>query len=388
MIEQATELEILNEILNFQVEIIPESTRFWMIRTQKGYFYNEFITRRFVAIAWNNIDERTDLSEQSKEYLKDDIMMKFPEIKRPSTVINKCHNFIYEVQEGDILVIPGRGSRHITFALAGEYYEDSTKTVELEKAVIYRIKNKDVDIKDVSCPYKKRRKITLLRTIKSDDVNISLYRAISNYHGISNLDTYAYQILNELYNCYSYHEYTVLVYNIRKNTPIKPRELSRLIYGNTECLCSIISEDKLSTQMELHSPGDAIYMLKDVYEFARDNWTIIFGLLIFLGGGSALSFKVPGIIDIIKNIASSPEELRSKKLENDLKEVDIQSKRLELIKKLKDSGIEPQSLVEPLEAIVESTTSLQVEPIILSESPSIVELTDDEDEESIDIEDE
>lgn len=382
------ESQILDELLNFKVPIIPKQTRFWMIRTQKGYFYDEFLAKKFVALAWNNIDATTNLSESSKESLKDDIMLKFPEINRPSTVINKCYNFINEVHEGDILVIPSKGSKYITFAIAGEYYEDSTKTVEIEKTVIYRIKNNDVDIHDVSCPYKKRRKITLLRTIKSEDINISLYRAISNYHGISNFDAYAYQILNELYNCYTFQHYTVLVYNIRKTAPIKPRELSHLICGNIDSLCSIISEDRISTKMDLHSPGDVIYMLQEAYDFAKDNWSVIFGLLIFLGGGSALSFKVPGLIDIVKNIISVPEDLRSKRLDNDSKELDIQLKRLELKQKLKDSGINPESLLSPMENIVKSTTSLQTEPIILSEESAITSVTNDEDEESIDIEDE
>lgn len=386
--DQTKELEILRGILDFEIKRIPDETRFWMIRTQKGYFYNEFIARKFVAVAWNNIDETTDLSEGAKERLKDDIVMKFPEINRPSTVINKCDNFINEVNEGDILVIPSRGSKYVTFAIAGEYFEDNTKTVELERAVIYRIQNNDVDIKDVSCPYKKRRKITLLRTIKSDDVNISLYRAISNYHGISNLDAYAYQILNSLYNCYTYRDYTSLVYNIRKTAPIRPRELSGLIYGNTECLCTIIPEENLSTQMALHSPGDTVYMLKDAFQFAVDNWQIILGLLVFLGGGSALSFKVPGLFDVIKKALSIPEELRGQKIDNDVKETELHLKRLELQQKLRDSDINPESLIEPLKAIAESTSSLNAEPIIIGDEVSSVFVMVDVNEESIDTEDE
>ena len=387
-ISQEKEEAILDALLNFKIKMIPESTRFWMIRTQKGYFYEEFIGRKFVAIAWNNIDENTDFSEEAKEYLKDEIMLKFPEIKRPSTVINKCNNFINEIKEGDILVIPSKGSQYITFAIAGEYYEDKIKTVDLETTVISRIRNNDVYVNDVSCPYKKRRKISILRTLSSDDVNVSLYRAISNYHGISNLDNYSFQILNELYNCYSFQDYTVLVYNIRKSGPIKPRELSNLIYGNTQCLCSVFSEEILSTQMELHSPGDAIYYLKTGFHILKDNWTVILGLLVIFGGGKAVSFKVPGLAEILKNILLIPEELRSKKIENDIKEVDLQSKRLELQQKIKDSGIEPESLISPLEAIVSSTNSLHVEPIILNDNQPAVCPTLRQNEESNDIDEE
>ena len=104
-------LSFLNFILDFQVPIIPSDTRFWMVRTQKGYFYNEFITKRFVALAWNNIDSDTDFSEEARETLKDDILMEYSEIRRPSTVINKCSAFIHEIKKDDNLVIPSAGSK-------------------------------------------------------------------------------------------------------------------------------------------------------------------------------------------------------------------------------------------------------------------------------------
>ena len=89
------EYTLLNELLHFSIPVIPDKTRFWMIRTQKGYFYDEFLAKKYVALAWNNIDISTDFSERSKELLKDDIMLKYPEISRPSVVINKCINFIH-----------------------------------------------------------------------------------------------------------------------------------------------------------------------------------------------------------------------------------------------------------------------------------------------------
>lgn len=370
--DNVKELEILNGLLNFEIPNIPDGTRFWMIRTQKGYFYDEFISKRFVALAWNNIDQTTDFSESSKERLKDNIMMEYPEITRPSTVINKCIHFISEVKSGDILVIPSKGSQYITFAQAGEYYEDSSKTVELEKAVIYRIKNNDVDINDVSCPYKKRRHITLLRTMKSEDINYSLYRAISNYHGISNFDAYSTHILNHLYNCYSFKNDLVLVYNVRKETPIRPRELTKMLYGSTDCLSMMIPEENISTQLSLHSPGDIVYVLKEGFEFVRDNWTVFFGMLVFFGGGSVLTFKVPGLIDIIKNIIKAPSEIRQSKSDADLKELEVLTKRAELYEKLSKCGIDPADIIKPIEELHVSSSSMQSEPIILSDDNAVV----------------
>lgn len=364
------EYELLDKLLNFDVPIIPDETRFWMIRTQKGYFYDEFLAKKFVALAWNNITEKTDFSEQSREQLSDDIMMKYPEIQRPSTVINKCQSFIHDVKEKDILVIPSKGSQYITFASAGSYFEDNTKTIVLEQTVINRIKNGDVDINDVSCPYTKRRHITPLRTIRSENVNYTLYRAISNYHGISNFDPYSRQILNTLYNYYIYQGAAVLVYNICKVEPIKPRELSGLLYSNTECLSLLINEDNISTQISLNSPGDAVYILEQIYTFAKENWMVIFGLLVFLSGGSALSFHVPGLIDIIKNIINAPSDIKLKRMEVENQELEIISKRLEVYNKIKSSGINPKDLENPLTILCQSAKSLNAEPIILKNALS------------------
>lgn len=376
--DNTKELEILNGLLNFEIPIIPSDTRFWMIRTKKGYFYDEFISKKFVALAWNNIDQKTDFSESSKEHLKDDIMLEFPKISRPSTVINKCIHFIKEVKPGDILVIPSKGSQYITFAKAGDYFEDDSKTVELEKTVINRIDNKDVDINDVSCPYKKRRHITLLRTLKSEDVNYSLYRAISNYHGISNFDTYSTQILNHLYNYYVFHNDVMLVYNIRLKTSIRPRELTKLLYVSTDCLSMIVPEDKISTQLSLHSPGDIIFYLKDCFDFVKDNWIVFFGMLVFFGGGNILTFNVPGVIEIIKNLIKARSEIRQSKSDADLKELEVISKRIEICEKLRQCNIQPEDILKPLDELITSSSSMQSEPIILNgEQPVISTMTSD-----------
>lgn len=381
------EYTLLNELLHFSIPVIPDKTRFWMIRTQKGYFYDEFLAKKYVALAWNNIDISTDFSEQSKELLKDDIMLKYPEISRPSVVINKCINFIHEVKENDILVIPSKGSQNITFAFAGEYFEDSSKTEPLEHTVIGRIKNNDVDINDVSCPYKKRRKIQLLRTVKSENLNYALYRAISSYHGISNLDAYGNQILNTLYNYYCFKGTAVLVYNICKTDPIKPRELAGLLYANTECLSMLTDENYISTQMALNSPGEAVYVLEKIYTFAKENWGVLFGLLVFLGGGSALSFHVSGIVDIIKNIISAPSDIKLKKMEAEEKELSVITKRLEVYEKLKASSIDPEKLQQPLSTLNTYTQSLHAEPITLGDASSILP-TEGEEQAILDLENE
>lgn len=382
------ELALLNLLDKFEVPIIPQNTHFWMIRTKKGYFYNEFLSKRFVALAWNNITHKTDFSESNRDSLKDDVLMTFKEIHRPSTVINKCYSFINEIQTNDILVIPSVKSSYITLALAGEYYEDDSKTLELEQNVIYRIDNHDVDINDVSCPYKKRRRITLLRTVKNEELNYSLCRAISNYHGLSNLDSYSKQILNALYNYYMFGNDMSFVLNVQKQTPIGPRSINNVLYGTTELLSSIAPEECISTQVSLNSPGDIVFSLVNVKDLLVNNWQFIFGMLVFLGGGSALTFKVPGAIDIIKSILFAKDDYRIKHAEAEKAELEVWEKKAELLQKIKDSGIDPESLNDPVNALLSGCSTLEVEPIILDDASAANVPVANEVQESQDIEDE
>lgn len=69
------EQSFLDSILNYEIKIIDKETRFWMIRTKKGYFYNEFISNSFIALAWNTITSATDFSEESQDVLKDQILL-------------------------------------------------------------------------------------------------------------------------------------------------------------------------------------------------------------------------------------------------------------------------------------------------------------------------
>lgn len=146
-------MDCIRALLQFEIESIPESTRFWMIRTKRGYFYNEFITKKFVALGWNEvlINNYKSNEKELKEHIKD-----IYGDKRPGLALNKCKNFISEIKEGDILVIPSEGSKKITFAKAGEYFEDKDCTTENEIDLIYKIDNNQLLINSIECPYKKK----------------------------------------------------------------------------------------------------------------------------------------------------------------------------------------------------------------------------------------
>lgn len=109
-----TQSDLFDALLDFKLTDISSETRFWMVRTKKGYFYEEFLRERYVAVAWNTVDKTTSFSTASKDAVCESICALYTDIKRPTTVFNKCDRFINQINLNDILVIPSAGSRYVT----------------------------------------------------------------------------------------------------------------------------------------------------------------------------------------------------------------------------------------------------------------------------------
>lgn len=384
--ENEIKSKILDSILDFEVQQIPDTIRFWMVRTKKGYFYHEFVAKKFVALAWNTITSDTIFSPATLEALNDKILLNYPEIKRPTLVANKCNSFINEIAEGDILVIPSSKSEYITFAYAGEYYEEESKTPELEANVIHRIESCEVIIDQVNCPYRKRRHIDIIRTVKNEEINYHLIRAISSYHGISNFDTYSTIILDHLFNCYTYNHNTRLVFRVTETNPITSRAFSGFLYSINQILLSTtVDEAAISTQASVHSIGDIVFNIKDLFTFLSDNYLYIIAIAVVLGGGKFLTVELPGIPKIINDIFSIEtdkkvklEELRGIELENAKKE-------LELMEKISTLNVDPNTLAAASEILTSCSENMKIRPIektteIPIDKQSLISQTDDEEE--------
>lgn len=385
--------ELLNNSSVLNIPTITSNTHFWMIRTKKGYFYNEFLSKGYVALAWNLITKETSFNESNLEALSDSVLVNYKEIKRAGLVINKCKNFINEIKENDILVIPSAGSKYITFAYAGEYYEEETKTYEIEREIIHKIENREVLINDVSCPYRKRRKINIITTVHNECINYHLYKAISSYHGICNLDEYATIILDHLFNCYSFDNDVRLVFHVTKKDPITSAEFSGLLYS-TSALLSLtdVPEENISTQASIHSLGDIVFTLKDGYQFLCDHSFGLCLLLLILIGGKGCGFELPGLAKTILNYKDINNAMRKSDAEASIAESEAKIKELECAEKflqfeqeLKNKNMDPDEFYSHLDSLTKFSKSMQISdklPSTANLSSSDVECKTD-DEESV-----
>lgn len=344
---------------------IPGDTNFWMMRAKSGFFYDEFVKDEFIALGWNYVDSKTSYDKENLERVKEGIKHWYGD-KVPTTAINKCRRFIEEFKEGDYIVIPNKGSTKIAICKVGKYFENESLDTRKEIQEIKKIENKEYEIGSVKCPYRKRRKVDVLLQVSTKRIGHKLLKAIGSYHGLNDMNEYATDILNCLYDCYVFQENIMFSINVAKKDPIGARELSKLMYGVSEVFCELTDEENVSVTINLNSPGKVTVWLQKGYNALKKGApTLLILTLVLFGGGAEgiVNFNglLPGVIETVKEIRLM--DIEEKKAEEELKgqQLDNYLKAMELIEKSGENEIDVEKVLKNLEFLTEIGGDLEFE---------------------------
>lgn len=66
---EAALIEMGEYLRNIKIPDVSDNTNFWLIRTMKGYFYDEFINQNYVALGWNFVTQNTSFDKMNIEIL-------------------------------------------------------------------------------------------------------------------------------------------------------------------------------------------------------------------------------------------------------------------------------------------------------------------------------
>jgi hypothetical protein len=374
--EQINE-NFIKELLNYQLPYVNGNVNFWMVRTKKGYFYDEYINDSYVALGWNIIDLSTDIGSIEKEQLevlKENIKNIYGD-KRPGQAISKCKKFMYELKIGDIIMIPGIHDDKIAFAEVGEYYEREDLNEENEIEVTTQIDMENIPVYSVECPYKKRRKIKVIKVINYKDLHVKLLKVLSSYQGICNLNEYGKYILDMIYPIYYWREAYSFQMHINTSKPIDLTSITKVMQCVDCYMKKVVGDNELSIMLNLNSKGvisftsgkrnlDKTYNAKKDEEKYRNKGKLsktiigIVGLYIVISGGEIGDIKIPNPIDIYKQIKTVEIEVEEEKLNLEEQKVDLQNKELEnynnklkVYKEMKESGILDDDIQDCLEEL-------------------------------------
>lgn len=324
-----------SEVLD--IKDIKSNINFWLVRSKGGAFYDEFKNEEYIALGWNYIDSK-NIYESNEEKLKD-IKSEIERIyknKQGGAIFNKCDRFINEMHEGDIVMVPSSENNEILFATVGDYYEQDQDYIH-ELEIINRIDSKEDYGIEIKCPYKKRRKIMPIKTIKGERLNPNLFRALTSYHGISNINKYSDFVLSSIYNLYVRNNKLNMVVNIEQKDGIDGYDFSSLIYNICKMAKISDSNVRVTTQANVNSPGDVnniIETANNIFDFIKDNWI---GILMMYGAFCGVKIgpiQINSFIEFIIKSINSKKEIEHKEaltegvlLDNKIKEFELEIKK-------------------------------------------------------------
>ena len=233
----------------------------------------------------------------------------------------------------------------------------------------------NIPVYSVECPYKKRRKIKVIKVINYKDLHVKLLKVLSSYQGICNLNEYGKYILDMIYPIYYWREAYSFQMHINTSKPIDLTSITKVMQCVDCYMKKVVGDNELSIMLNLNSKGvisftsgkrnlDKTYNAKKDEEKYRNKGKLsktiigIVGLYIVISGGEIGDIKIPNPIDIYKQIKTVEIEVEEEKLNLEEQKVDLQNKELEnynnklkVYKEMKESGILDDDIQDCLEEL-------------------------------------
>ncbi len=274
--------EILEKVALHFNEVEP-SRRYWLIRTEGGEYYNDYLEKSYVAIGHNNFSVadinrlnnsyKNDL-DRINEILREQTKEKYPKEERPGLIANQVFRFVYEVKEGDIVIIPSERSEKITF---GRVTNSDLQNI-----------TKDEISRDDSCPFLKRKSVRWDKTISKENLDIYLYKVLHAHQAINDI-TYQSDIIERtLGDFYVLDNEGNLILDVTTTEEINAFELFGLGYNLLNFAEKFFADNGLDftvhdidVKLNLNSPGKIQLKSLD----AKKLWLIAILVVAFNGGG-------------------------------------------------------------------------------------------------------
>ena len=177
-----------------------------------------------------------------------------------------------------------------------------------------------------------------------------------------------------------------MIFHVTETNPITSRAFSGFLYSINQILLSTtIDEAAISTQASIHSIGDIVFNIKNLFTFLSDNYLYIIAIVVVFGGGKFLTVELPGIPKIIKDIFSIETDKKVKLAELRGIELENAKKELELIEKLSSLNVEPETLATASTILNSCSEKMKIEPIekateLTIDNQALFSQTDDEEE--------
>jgi hypothetical protein len=271
-----------------------------------GDFYNEYISRGYIAIGYNEIslaeiklsashnDEAVNTLKKiidSKESISsvdvDDI--------NPQYAAIQLLKFYRDIQIGDIIVIPGKSSDQIAIARV--------------ESSVYEEKEEDVSKLSGICNFRKRRRIKIINRSFRSKLNPKMQLMFSSRHIVSNADNYAQYIDSCISDYYQKDGNTFLVLRVKEEDSISADDfglvpdLIGLLKDYSEEIHLNINVQTVKMKTCVQSPGDIL-----MYATSWEAITLIGMFIMIIKGGEFSITKGDGLKIKVGTLSEATEK--------------------------------------------------------------------------------
>lgn len=339
--------------------LIPDDTQYWLVRANtKAEFYDDFQYNNFIAIGDNyvglqellDIPEIFKLTSESHESQYKGIFTKksidryrsnnpdatnlerqdaIAAIKRSCSIAaSKTFKFIEQIKIGDVILVPNEGSsKFLLGIITSSVFDDD----------IHHVKLADVldDLDDYGyhvSNFQKKRRVFWIKEFSRSDLPDKIAWIVSTRQTVYNLTDYADSINPLISSTYVYKGNCYARIGVTTKKEISTADFFALQQAINEVTKQ--SNENVFQQINVQSPGYIIL------HSILDNWELISMLVLVLAGNIKegkvyLNGIIPYFLErthrkAIQKIEEDfkKEELRSKKLDNDSKELSLKLEQL------------------------------------------------------------
>lgn len=313
---------------------ISKDRRYWLVRTDYGKFFDDFLINSYVAIGWDYLskndfimDERNMLVSLDSIRTLISINETFNSSSPDSTIkaeitktLNKIKYFVCDMSIGDIVIVPSKNSEYFLMGIISSDVQEVDNYAEK-----YQLEHPHSTIQP--CPYKKRREVRWLKKLEKKKLDIYLTRALHTQHAVANMDEYASYINRNLFDNYILGDN---FHSLLKTTSENSLSLGDLHFiismyvENIEFLAKTynipITPDDIDIKINIHSPGIAEFVtdLSQLSLLGEEGLQVAIPLLI--------AWKGP---DLVRDIASTAKDIYAtyKHEETECKRIDSEERR-------------------------------------------------------------
>ena len=243
------ELQKIYELLN--IEQIPANRNYWLIRTESGKYFDDFIKNGYVAIGWDEFSNKKDFEQLSEKVLKERISSVYPTEKKPGYIYNQINRFMSEIKIDDMILIPSENSTQIAFGIVTQDF--------FTRNISKNLNNSNT----LQCLFKKCIKVNWKSTMLKDNFDPYLRMLLFTHTTISDINDYKEYINRILYSSYVIDNIVHTTFNVTSNNNINATDLLKFLnlisQESIDVFNSVtgakLSKDTIDIKLSVQSPG-------------------------------------------------------------------------------------------------------------------------------------